>query len=114
MSKGKPAKRKFRSSTVEFLYDRYVGSDPERIRDYEEEALNAEIARSIYQLRTRAGLTQRELANRIGTSTSSIKRLEDADYEGSSLLMLKRIAQALDKRLEISIVDARNRRLQIA
>jgi len=52
-------------------------------------------------VRTGAGLTLRELAERIGTKQSVIARLEDADYEGHSLSMLKRIADAVGKRLEI-------------
>jgi predicted transcriptional regulator len=53
------------------------------------------------------------LAKRIGTSASAICRLDDADYEGHSLSMLKRIAEALDKRVEIRFVSAK-RRLQLA
>ena len=93
--------RIFHSSASKFLYNRYIAGDPEREAEYEEEVLNAEIARKIYQLRTKAGLTQQELADRAGISESAISRLEDADYEGHSLIMLKRIASALDKRLEI-------------
>lgn len=74
---------------------------------YEQEALNAEIARRIFDLRTKAGLSQRELAERIGTSASAICRLEDADYQGHSLFLLKRIAQALDTRIEIHFVPAK-------
>jgi DNA-binding XRE family transcriptional regulator len=111
MSK-KLLKRKFRSSTVQFLYDRYVGDDPKRIEEYEQEVLNAEIARKIYDLRTKAGLSQRELAKKVGTTASTICRLEDADYDGHSLYMLKRIAEALDKRVEIRFVQAK--RLQPA
>ena len=48
-----------------------------------------------------AGLSQRQLAKKIGTNASVLCRLEDADYEGHSLSMLKRIAEALDKRVEI-------------
>jgi hypothetical protein len=40
----------------------------------------------------------------IGTTASVISRLEDADYEGHSLAMLRRIAAALDKRVEIRFV----------
>lgn len=100
-------KRKFQSDTVQFLYDRYVGTDPKRIAEYEEEVLNAEIARKIYDLRTKAGLSQRELAKKVGTSASAICRLEDADYDGHSLSMLKRIAEALDKRVEIRFLPAK-------
>jgi DNA-binding XRE family transcriptional regulator len=91
----------FPSGTVQFLYDRYVGDDPERIASYEEEVLNAEIARKICDLRTQAGLSQRALAKLAGTSASAIGRLEDADYTGHSLSLLKRVASALDKRIEI-------------
>ncbi len=77
---------------------------------YEEEVLNAEIARKIYNLRTEAGLSQRELAQRVGTSASAICRLEDADYEGHSLSLLKRIARALDKRVEIRFLPAKRLR----
>jgi ribosome-binding protein aMBF1 (putative translation factor) len=110
MSTTKLPKRKFRSSTVQYLYDRYVGNDPNRIEEYEQEVLNAEIARKIHDLRTKAGLSQRALAKKAGTSASVICRLEDADYEGHSLSMLKRIAEALDKRVEIRFMPAKRLR----
>ncbi len=53
--------------------------DPQRIEEYEQEVLNAEIARKIYALRTRAGFSQRALAKKVGTTASVICRLEDAD-----------------------------------
>ncbi len=67
------------------------------------------MARKIFELRTKAGLSQRELAESVGTSASAICRLEDADYEGHSLSVLKRIAEALDKRVEIRFVPKRLR-----
>jgi len=103
-------RRQFQSAAVQFLYDRYVGDDPERIEQYELEVLNAEIARKIYELRKKAGFSQRQLARRLGTSASAICRLEDADYEGHSLTMLKRIAEALDKRVEIRFLPAKKLR----
>ncbi|MCC6345532.1 MAG: XRE family transcriptional regulator [Bryobacterales bacterium] len=92
---------------MQYLYDRYIGDDPKSIESFEEEVLNAEIARKIYDLRTKAGLSQRELAKKVGTSASAICRLEDADYDGHSLSMLKRIAEALDKRVEIRFLPAK-------
>ena len=106
------AKKKLHSRGSQFLYDRYIAGDPKREAEYEEEVVNAEIARKIYALRVKAGLTQKELAARVGTSKSAICRLEDADYDGHSLSMLKRIAEALDKRVEIRFVAAK--RLRIA
>ena len=66
---------------------------------------NAEIARKIYDLRKAAGLSQRALAELVGTTASVICRLEDADYEGHSLAMLQRIASAVNKRVEIRFVS---------
>lgn len=109
--KSKPATGKFASSTVQHLYDRYVGADPERIQSFEEELVNASIARKIFDLRTQAGLSQRELAKKVGTSASAICRVEDADYDGHSLSLLKRIAAALDQRVEIRFVAAKKRRV---
>ena len=67
---------------------------------------NDTVARKIFELRKRAGLTQQQLANMVGTTTSVICRLEDADYTGHSLAMLRRIAAALDKRVELRFVNA--------
>src|SRR3954452_6015551 len=50
--------------------------------------------RRVYDLRTEAGLSQRELAARVGTTASVICRLEDADYQGHSLALLRRGAAA--------------------
>ena len=72
----------------------------------EEARANDEVARRVRTLRTQAGLTQRELANRVGTTASVICRLEDADYHGHSLTMLQRIAAALGHRVEVSFVPA--------
>jgi transcriptional regulator with XRE-family HTH domain len=63
--------------------------------------VNAEVARTIYELREQAGLSQKELAERVETTQSVISRLEDADYEGHSLSMLNRIAKALNRRVEV-------------
>lgn len=103
-------KKQFNSKASAFLYKRYVAGDPKREESYEQEVINAEIARKIYDLRTKAGLTQQELATRVGTKKSAISRLEDADYDGHSLSMLKRIAEALDKRVEIRFVPAKRLR----
>ena len=67
-------------------------------------SLNAWVAQLIYEARSSAGLTQRELADRVGTTQSVIARLEDADYTGHSLSMLQRIARALNRRVEINLL----------
>jgi ribosome-binding protein aMBF1 (putative translation factor) len=88
------------------IVDRITGHDPELRELIEEETMNAQVARMIYEARTRAGLTQQQLAELVGTKQSVIARLEDADYEGHSLSMLQRIATALNQKLEMHLVPA--------
>jgi DNA-binding XRE family transcriptional regulator len=100
-------KSRFESKTLQYAFDRYIGTDPARIASYEEELANAELARKVYDLRTDASLTQKELAKLVGTTPSVISRLEDADYDGHSMAMLRRIAAALGKRVEIRFVTVK-------
>jgi transcriptional regulator with XRE-family HTH domain len=77
----------------------------------EVERVNAEVARTIYELRKKAGLTQKELAQMVGTTQSVISRLEDADYEGHSLSMLHRVAMAFNRRLSVQMIEPINDRV---
>jgi DNA-binding XRE family transcriptional regulator len=95
------------TDAVEILERRYFRGKPEMQALLAEEEANAEVARKIHALRTKARLSQRALAKLVGTTASVICRLEGSDYEGHSLAMLKRIAAALDKRVEIRFVPAR-------
>jgi transcriptional regulator with XRE-family HTH domain len=72
------------------------------------EAYNAlepefQVARQVIALRLQRGLTQKELAERIGTKQSGISRLESMD-QLPSLSFLKRVAEALDAQLQIQLV----------
>lgn len=93
--------RKPTDDAVEILHRRLVGDDPEKLAEIEKIRADNDVARKIYDLRIKAGISQRELAKLVGTTASVICRLEDADYEGHSLAMLNRIAAALDKRVDI-------------
>lgn len=99
--------KKTTADVVEILHRRYFADDPEKQALLEEERANAALARKIHDLRSAAGLSQRELAEMVGTTASVICRLEDADYEGHSLAMLRRIAAALDKQVQIRFVPLR-------
>jgi ribosome-binding protein aMBF1 (putative translation factor) len=85
------------------ILDQITGPDANLCRLIDKEFEQAEVARMIYQARTRAGLTQQELARRAGTRQPVIARLEDADYSGHSVRMLRRIAQALDLELHVEL-----------
>ena len=103
-------RRKPTTDAVEIIHRLYFEGRPELLALLEEEHANAEIARKIYDLREAAGLTHRQLGRLIGTTADVIRQLEDADYEGHSLSMLKRIAEALDKRVEIRFLPAKRLR----
>lgn len=106
-------KRTPTSDAVAILHRRYYEGRPERLAALEEARANDNVARKITALRLQTGLTQRQLAKLVGTTASVICRLESADYEGHSLAMLQRIADALKQRIEIRFVPA-SKRLQHA
>lgn len=56
----------------------------------------------IYDLRTKAGLSQRELAERMGTTQSVISRLEEGGGARNRIDTLARVATALDRHLVVS------------
>ena len=97
----KPKAETKRTSDAVAILDRMAGDSPELRRLTEEARVNAAVAQLIYEARNKAGLSQAELAERIGPKQSVISRLEDADYEGHSLSMLQRIAAALGQCVEI-------------
>lgn len=94
-------KKKATTDGLKILYRQFFAGRPARIAELEEARANDEVARQIYALRTKAGMTQGELGKLVGTTASAICRLEDADYTGHSMAMLRRIAAALNKRVEI-------------
>ena len=68
--------------------------------------------------RTRTGLTQEALAERMGTSVSAISRLESG-FHVPSIETLRKLAEALGGRVKIDIVDvvapkARSKRREFA
>ena len=99
------ARTKKTTNAVSILRRRYVGDDPQKKLALDMARVNSEVARLIYDIRTNAGLSQKELAALVGTTQSVISRLEDADYEGHSLTMLNRIARALDQRLTVVVTS---------
>ena len=62
-----------------------------------------DVALQLAQLRERAGLSQKQLADRLGTTQQQVSRLESPSYEGHSLHMLRRVAQALGAKFRVVI-----------
>jgi predicted transcriptional regulator len=99
MNKNKPT-----TNAVEIMHKLYIKGDKKRLAYIEQEKIRLAIAQKIYDLRTQANLTQKELARRIGTKQSVISRLEDADYEGYTLKILEKIAEAVHYRIRVEFV----------
>lgn len=71
-----------------------------QVRSAMEESFS--LAQMIYDLRIEAGLSQRELAQRMGTTQSVISRLEEGGGTGNRVDTLARVATALGRHLVIS------------
>jgi transcriptional regulator with XRE-family HTH domain len=72
-----------------------------------------DVALKLASLRRASGLSQKELAKRVGTSQQQISRLESPSYEGHSLSMLRRIAEVLGANLHVEIQPKRSPSTQI-
>ena len=92
------------ASTI--LRRRYIKGDAAAEGRIEEYKQSAEIARQIYALRQEAGLTQKQLAQKVGTTASVICQLENTAYQGHSVSMLRRIADALGADLQVQFAPA--------
>jgi len=85
------------------ILDALTGSDEGLRRHVREAEADLEVAQMIHDARTQAGLTQAQLARLVGTTQSVISRLEDAEYTGHTLTLLRRVAAALGKRLKLRL-----------
>jgi DNA-binding XRE family transcriptional regulator len=78
--------------------------DPEAREIYIEEAAKKELWLQLVEARQAAGLTQVELARRLGVSQAQVARIEKSGYDSYTLNTLRRYVQALGKRLEVSAI----------
>lgn len=97
-------KKKTTTNAVKILHNRYIRGNKKRLESLQKERENLNIAELICAIRKQAGLSQKQLADLVGTTQSVISRLEDADYNGHSLAMLRKIGAALQQRVEVHFV----------
>ena len=62
-----------------------------------------DVALQLAALPRESGMSQKQLARRVGTSQQQISRLESPSYEGHSLSMLRRVAEVLGATLHVEI-----------
>jgi DNA-binding XRE family transcriptional regulator len=63
-----------------------------------------DVALQLAELRRESGLSQKELAQRAGTTQQQISRLESPSYEGHSLSMLRRVVEVLGATVHIELL----------
>lgn len=66
--------------------------------------LEYEVAKQLLKARTRAGLTQDAVAERMGTTKSAVSRLEGSGKHAPSLSTLQRYARAVGCDLQVRLV----------
>ncbi len=80
-------------------------ADPATRREYEALGVEFELAQALIKARTGAGLSQAEIARRMGTTQSVIARLESG-RRPPSIRTLEKFAQAVGGRLHLTIEPA--------
>ena len=95
-------KTKTTNDAVEIL-QRRLDQDPELASYVEEERRRLNLADKIRKARMEAGLSQAEVAKRIGTTQSAVARLENGNYERLSLSTLLKVTRALNRRMSLEI-----------
>lgn len=74
------------------------------VEAYDALALEYQLANQMLKARSRAGLTQDAVAERMGTTKSAISRLESAAKHAPSIATLKRYANAVGCELQVRLV----------
>ena len=77
--------------------------DPKFRKGYDQEKRAVFLAYRILTLREKLGLSQKEMAVRMGTSQQAVARLESGAYEGFTLKTLEKVAQALGADLVVDL-----------
>ena len=80
-----------------------LGADPEYQAIYEEEAAKKELWLQLVEARKAAGLTQAQLAERLGVSQAQVARVEKRGYDSLTLTSLRRYVQALGEGFSLEV-----------
>lgn len=81
--------------------------NPEFKKAWHELDTEFELLESMIKAREKAGLTQAELAQKIGTKQPALSRLERGAFKKATVETLKKIADALDMQLVVKLQNKR-------
>jgi DNA-binding XRE family transcriptional regulator len=97
--------KKTTTDAVEIIRHK-LAKDPKLALLVEQERQQLGLAEKIQNMRKEGGLSQKELAERIGTTQSAISRLERGDYARLSVSTLLKISLALDYHVRLDFEPA--------
>ena len=75
--------------------------DPKFRKGYEEELYKLSLGEQLVRLRLQVGLTQAQVAKRVGTTASAISRYENAEYDRYEVQTLRKIVEACGGQLKV-------------
>ncbi len=90
-------------------YRKEFFADPQNRAIYEQEAAKVELWLQLVEARMAAGLTQAEVAKRLGVSQAQVARIEKRGYDAYTLTTLRRYVQALGDQFSL-VVAVRKRK----
>ena len=93
-----------RTNAIAYL-DEMIANNPELQAEAERLAPRFELIDRLIRARQRAGLSQRELAERMGRSQAVVSRLESAEHS-PRIETLMEYAEACGYRIELRVVEA--------
>jgi DNA-binding XRE family transcriptional regulator len=96
--------QKTTTDAVVIIHDLFIKGQPELEEYLVEERERIRIGQQIYDLRVNAKMTHTALAKKVGVTALEIRDLEESDYEGHQLPLLRKIAAVFGMRLELNIV----------
>ena len=83
--------------------------NPEFKKAWDDLSPEFQILKAMIKAREKAGMSQTELARRLGTKQSVISRLERGAFSKATLETIKKVADVLDKRLVIKLEDKKEK-----
>lgn len=92
---------KFKPVPFKKFFDQAM-KDPEIKAEYDRLGPEYEIIEAIIRKRLETGMSQKQLAEKMGTKQSALSRLESGNYN-PSLTFLKKVATALGSTVHISL-----------
>jgi DNA-binding XRE family transcriptional regulator len=105
------AKKRYTQEDGQRLFEEHMArafADPKFRARYEKEARKKELWLQLVEARLEAGLTQKDVAKRMGISQAQVARIEKRGYEAHTLRTLQRYIEALGNRYKLVVSIQKN------